>query len=547
MLKIILFLAIILGLGTGFAWLADRPGNLVLTIANQQIEVSLIVAAAGILAAIISVMIIWWLIKSILTSPQAMGRYFRARKRDRGYQALSGGLIAAGAGNADLARRLTKKTDGLLSSDQEPLVRLLDAQTAILEGKHEEAQAQFADMLDNDETRLLGLRGLYLEAQRLGEAEAVTQYAEKAAQEAPQLAWATNATLKSRSQNGDWDRAIAMLETRRSQKQIDKTEAARKRAVLITAKAMTLLATEPKEARNLALEAISDAPDLVPAAVTAAEALFALGDLKKGSKILETIWKKEPHPQVGQAYLHARSGDSAEDRLKRAEKLASMKQNNPESLLLLAEAHLGTGDFAKARQEIEAVVRQRPTERAWLMLADIEEAETNDQARVRQWLSNAVKAPRDPQWTADGYASDQWAPISPVTGELDAFEWKVPVARIGGLIDHNMSADNAATQTQPVDPAMLALITALPVAETAKAEVKAETETDDIIDATIIDLDTTEESLSDQSSSQTKPEVPPVAKTPIDDTSAEVKPPLPDAPLDEAEDKKSNDKKFSWF
>lgn len=535
MLKIIFFLVLILGLGSGFAWLADRPGNLVLTVAGNQIEVSLIVAAAGILAIIVSVMVIWWLIKSILTSPQAMGRYFRARKRDRGYQALSGGLIAAGAGNADLARRLTKKTDGLLSVDQEPLVRLLDAQTAILEGNHNEAQAQFADMLDNEETRLLGLRGLYLEAQRMGETEAVTQYAEKAAQEAPQLAWATNATLKARSQNGDWDRAIAMIETRRSQKQIDKPEAARKRAVLLTAKAMTLLATEPKEARNLALEAVSDAPDLVPAAITASEALFALGDLKKGSKVLEAIWKKDPHPQVGQAYLHARSGDSAEDRLKRAEKLAGMKQNNPESLLLLAEAHLGTGDFTKARQEIEAVVGQRPSERAWLMLADIEDAETNDQARVRQWLSNAVKAPRDPQWTADGYASDKWAPISPVTGELDAFEWKVPVARIGGLIDHNMSADNAATETQPVDPAMLALITTLPVVEPVAAstapEAKIEAETDDIVDATIIDLD-------------------PVANT--DDTpetpAEAAKPPLPDAPEGDAtKDGNANDKKFSWF
>ena len=37
-------------------------------------------------------------------------------------------------------------------------------------------------------------------------------------------------------------------------------------------------------------------------------------------------------------------------------------------------------------------------------------------------------APRDPAWTADGFVSERWLPVSPVTGRLDAFEWKVPLA-----------------------------------------------------------------------------------------------------------------------
>ena len=46
--------------------------------------------------------------------------------------------------------------------------------------------------------------------------------------------------------------------------------------------------------------------------------------------------------------------------------------------------------------------------------------------RVRDWLARAVRAPRDPQWVADGFTAASWAPISPVTGRLDAFEWRVP-------------------------------------------------------------------------------------------------------------------------
>ena len=41
-----------------------------------------------------------------------------------------------------------------------------------------------------------------------------------------------------------------------------------------------------------------------------------------------------------------------------------------------------------------------------------------------------IYAARDPVWTADGFVSERWLPVSPVTGRLDAFQWKVPVAEL---------------------------------------------------------------------------------------------------------------------
>jgi HemY protein len=41
-----------------------------------------------------------------------------------------------------------------------------------------------------------------------------------------------------------------------------------------------------------------------------------------------------------------------------------------------------------------------------------------------------VRARHDPAWTADGYVSDRWRPVSPVTGRLDAFQWQTPVASL---------------------------------------------------------------------------------------------------------------------
>jgi HemY protein len=64
-------------------------------------------------------------------------------------------------------------------------------------------------------------------------------------------------------------------------------------------------------------------------------------------------------------------------------------------------------------------------------MAEIEEVEHGDDGRAREWMARAVHAARDPAWTADGFVSDRWLPVSPVTGRLDAFQWKVPVADIG--------------------------------------------------------------------------------------------------------------------
>lgn len=181
MFRILFYFLLIFALGLGFAWLAERPGDLIVTFGGYRYEVTLMVAAVLLVGIVAAVMITWWLLKSIWYSPKTVARHFRVRRRDRGYQALSTGLIAAGAGDGGVARRMGAQASKLISSDQEPLIHLLDAQAAMLEGDHETARKKFAAMAEDPETRLLGLRGLYLEAERLGEREAAEHYAGEAA------------------------------------------------------------------------------------------------------------------------------------------------------------------------------------------------------------------------------------------------------------------------------------------------------------------------------------------------------------------------------
>ena len=60
-----------------------------------------------------------------------------------------------------------------------------------------------------------------------------------------------------------------------------------------------------------------------------------------------------------------------------------------------------------------------------------------------------MRARHDPAWTADGYVSDRWRPVSPVSGRLDAFQWQTPVAALP-------SDKGAAIEASPFEEAMLA-------------------------------------------------------------------------------------------
>ena len=87
-------------------------------------------------------------------------------------------------------------------------------------------------MMDDDDTRVLGLRGLFVEARRRGDAGAATQYAIEAARLAPAATWASDAVLEARCAERDWRGALASIERRASLGLIDKPTAQRQRAVL---------------------------------------------------------------------------------------------------------------------------------------------------------------------------------------------------------------------------------------------------------------------------------------------------------------------------
>src|SRR4051812_45890273 len=158
MIRILIFLGLIAAAAFAGAWLAERPGDVVIDWLGWRIETSIMVAAGA--AALLGVLavLLWSMLRFLFRSPRLVSHALQARRRRRGQHSLSRGLIALASGDARSAQRFAREADRLAGA--EPLTLLLRAQTAQLAGDRAAAEAAFRAMSERRETHVLGLRGL---------------------------------------------------------------------------------------------------------------------------------------------------------------------------------------------------------------------------------------------------------------------------------------------------------------------------------------------------------------------------------------------------
>lgn len=476
MIRFVLLLLLLAALAFGASWIADRPGEISMVWQGWTIETTVPVALSVIAAVTFVMLVLWRLLSFLLNTPQLISSFSSRRRREKGWNALTRGLLAVGVGDGTTLQKARAEAVRLLPN--EPLTQLLSAQAAQFEGRSDVAMAAFQSMAERPETRLLGLRGLHMEARRSGDMRAAYAIAEEAANAAPALGWAADAVIEARCAEGDFSGAREVLERQMAQKGIDKVQYRRRRAVLLAAEAQALEPYDPLVARERAVEAVRLAPTLVPAAASAGRLLGAAGELRKAAKVVETAYAANPHPELADVEAFLRPGDAVQDRLKRIRSLAGKAPDHPESAIALARAAIDAHHFLEARRALEPLLEE-PTQRVCLLMAELEAAEHSDIGKAREWTARAVRAGRDPAWIADGVVSDHWAPISPVTGKLDAFVWAVPPGVSSTPIleheaDRVVAAIAAARESEERKARELAAAPPPLIAEPAEADPSAE-------------------------------------------------------------------------
>ena len=159
MFRIVLFLVLI-GLGAvGAAWVADQTGDVVLSGSDWRVSTTLPVFALALAMLVAAAVLAWAVIRAIWRTPAKLRRRRREKLLARGRHAITHGLLAIGHGDSHAARAHAEIARRHAAHD--PLALLLHAQSAQLDGDRAGAQRAFRAMAEREDTRLLGLRGLF--------------------------------------------------------------------------------------------------------------------------------------------------------------------------------------------------------------------------------------------------------------------------------------------------------------------------------------------------------------------------------------------------
>ena len=422
MIRTLIFLILLALVASGFALIADLEGGLNITLGPYQMDISILGGIIGLVLLCAALLFVWSIIKFFWQIPQRFNAMRLVRKEHKGQDALTKGLIAIGTGDMKAAEHCAKEAERLLG--QTPLSLLLGAQAAQLSGHRDRADQHFRAMLTMPETRPLGLRGLFVEASRRGDAIEAHRFAQQAFELDAANLWSNEALVHWHAGRMEWETARLVL--KKATRHVDGPDQHRHMAVLLTAEALSHTAHDSKLALSLANTALDKIPDFVPAALLAAKLLVKNNDVRKASRLLEKTYTLIPHPDLAEAYVHVRHGDSALERLSRAETLAKLAPTHEDSLYCLAKAELEAHHFDRVRSLLADTLANKPRMRFCLLMARLEALEHGDPSVQRDWLLRASRAPRDAAWIADGIISDQWQPLSPISGRLDAFKWHYP-------------------------------------------------------------------------------------------------------------------------
>ena len=430
MLKAIRFLVFIIILSFLASLLADSPGEVSMEWLGYKVDTSV---AILIFVTVLFGMILTFLYNMWINLKKAPNRLFKIRRdwrRERGYKALTQGMVAVAAGDAQEARRLAKKAEDLLA--EPPLTMLLSAQAAQLSGDDEAAGKFFKRMSERKDTKYLGIHGMLNQAIETGDKGVALELAEKAHDLKPKTDNVSRTLFELQVQSGSWSDADGTTRKAIKNKNIDDKIGRRRRAVIAYQLSLEAsMSGKMSEALNLAKRANNLVDGFIPATMQMARLLQAAGKRRKAASVIEEMWVTNPHPQLAEVMEELSSGAGVQEKMRTIEQLASYNKDHIESHLAIAKAALKAQMWLEAREHLNASIlpqKTNPSARICRYMAELEEGEKHDIEASRGWLKKAAMAEPDNAWNCNqcGQVTAEWEPICKHCQGFDTLDWRTP-------------------------------------------------------------------------------------------------------------------------
>ncbi len=418
-------------------WLVQRPGTVEIKWLGYTIETSVGFAAAILLLVGAFWTFIYRIFRAFVSVPAVFRRYQVAAKREKGYRAVTSGLVAVAAGDAQSAEKYAKRAELMIPGV--PLTKLLTAQSALMNGNAPKARREFSALLEDDSAAFFGLRGLLTEHLRDGNAVEALALIRRAETLQPRRAWVIRTLFDLETRQGDWRKSEITLKKAEKLGIFDAATARHHRQAILTARAEELIRAENlRLAMNEAARAFGLDAAFTPAALRLAKIYIQMDKRRAAIKTLERAWKAQPHPELAALWMRlqppAKRSASIYDAGKNAyawmKQLTDLKPEHRDSRKALGGAALDARMWREARTHLTESGDYR-------QLARLERDETGSETRAREWLEMAADHPPEARWICSScrHSLTEWQPLCPHCHSFDKVEWMLPSPEIAVVSD----------------------------------------------------------------------------------------------------------------
>ena len=298
MIRILVILLLVVAAAAGALFLNTLPGGVTFDLFGYEGRLNLAASVVALLLLGGIAAFVWGAFTGLWRLPGRFGKSRRAAKVKKANMALTDGLLAAEAGDVEVANRLAKKAAAFAEDDR--LKALLEARAAESAGDWVGAERAWAQLARLPGGQLAGLRGTATAAMERGDAASAEASARAALELKSGADWPFNSLFDLQVARGDWQKALETLALGEKRKLIEGDSLRRRRAVLNTAYATSLPNGERASAQKALAAAISAAPGFPPAAWHGARQLLLDKKEKAALGVIELGWKARPHPALAQ-------------------------------------------------------------------------------------------------------------------------------------------------------------------------------------------------------------------------------------------------------
>ena len=348
------------------------------------------------------------------------------KKKEAGLNSFIDGMIALA--NKDYKKAIYLSKNISKNLDHNPsLSLLLKSEIYKVEKKSSDLQKVYEEMIKNNNTAILGYRGLMEQYLKEHDFHHAYIYGEKLFNINPHVEKIYETLVNIIAKTQHWQQLITITDKALSKKIINKSTYQENKAIAFFEIAKIKKDSDREDSIHFIEKAIKLKKNFPPFLDLYINLLIENKKYDFAKKILRRAWSDSPHLDY-KSNIISLSNNLGISFLDLADYIVGSNDSKEVSKLLLVEAAISNNKWKEARNQIKDLLDVQPKKEICLLMARIEEGDSNDIQKVNSWKLRAKNGEMSNLWVCSitNKSQNQWSSLSN-SGYFNSLVWKQPI------------------------------------------------------------------------------------------------------------------------